>query len=52
MKLLPEHEELVRRMQTEMKAIAELVFLSTQPMGASAAAEDEDDEETVDEHEP
>jgi hypothetical protein len=51
-KLLAEHEELVWRMQTEMEAIAEPVVPSTQPTGASAAAEEEDDGETADEQEP
>jgi hypothetical protein len=48
-KLLVEHDELVRKMQKEMEAIAEPVGPSTQPMEAAAAAEEDDDEETIDE---
>jgi hypothetical protein len=43
-KLLAEHDELVRKMQTEMEAIAEPVGPSTQPREAAATAEDDDDE--------
>jgi hypothetical protein len=51
-KLLAEHDELVRRMQTEMEAVAEPVVPTTQPTEAAEAAEEEDDEETADEQEP
>jgi hypothetical protein len=49
-KLLEEHDALVRRMQTEMEAIAELV-VPAQPTGAAEAVED-DNKETADEQEP
>jgi hypothetical protein len=48
-KLLEEHDALVRKMQMEMEAVAELVVLVSQP---TEAAEEEDDEETADEQEP
>jgi hypothetical protein len=52
-KLLTEQEELVRKMQMEMEAVAEPVVPTTQPTGASVAVnEEEDDEETADEQEP
>jgi hypothetical protein len=51
MKLLAEQEELVRKMQTEMEAIAEPVVPTTQPTEAAGAAEEED-EETANEQEP
>jgi hypothetical protein len=51
-KLLAEHDELVRKIQTEMEAVAELVGPSTQPTEAARAAEEDDDEETADEQEP
>jgi hypothetical protein len=44
-RLLEEHDALVRRMQTEMEAVAEPVVPVSQP---TEAAEEEDDEETVD----
>jgi hypothetical protein len=48
-KLLGEHDELVRRMQTEMEAVAESVRPASEPTGG---AEDADEEETADEQEP
>jgi hypothetical protein len=52
-KLLVEQEELVRKMQIEMEAVAEPVVPMTQPTGASVAVnKEEDDEETADEQEP
>jgi hypothetical protein len=48
-KLLSEHDELVRRMQIEMEAVAEPVQPASEPTGG---AEEADDEETVDEQEP
>jgi uncharacterized coiled-coil protein SlyX len=51
-KLLAEHDELVRRMQTEMEAVVEPVVPATKLTGASEAVEEEDDEETADEQEP
>jgi hypothetical protein len=51
-KLLEEHDALVRRMQTEMETVAELV-VPTQPMETVGPVEEEDDEEeTADEQEP
>jgi hypothetical protein len=49
-KLLEEHDALVRRMQTEMEAIAEPI-VPAQLTGAAEAAEEDDDEETADEQE-
>jgi hypothetical protein len=52
-KLLAEQEALVRKMQTEMEAVAEPVVPTTEPSGASVGVnEDDDDEETADEQEP
>jgi hypothetical protein len=48
-KLLGEHDELVRRMETKMEAIAEPVRPTSEPTGG---AEEADDEETADEQEP
>jgi hypothetical protein len=48
-KLLGEHDELVRRMETEMEAVAELVRPVSQP---TEGAEEADNEETADEQEP
>jgi hypothetical protein len=48
-KLLREHDALVRRMQTEMQAVAEPVVRVSQQ---TEAAEEEDDEETANEQEP
>jgi ribosomal protein L12E/L44/L45/RPP1/RPP2 len=50
-KLLASQDELVRKMQQEMEAVAEPVGPSAQLTEAAAAAE-EDDEETADEREP
>jgi hypothetical protein len=47
--LLGKHDELVRRMGTEMEAVAELVKPASEPTGG---AEEADDEETADEQEP
>jgi DNA repair exonuclease SbcCD ATPase subunit len=48
-KLLGKHDELVRRMETEMEVVAEPVRLASQP---TEGAEEADDEETTDEQEP
>jgi hypothetical protein len=48
-KLLGEHDELVRRMETKMEAVAEPVTLASEPTGG---AEEADDEEIADEQEP
>jgi hypothetical protein len=48
-KLLNTHEELVRRMETEMEAVAEPVRPASQP---TEGAEDADDEEPAEELEP
>jgi hypothetical protein len=49
MKLLGEHDELVRRMETEMEAVAEPVRPASQP---TKGAEEANNEETADEQEP
>jgi hypothetical protein len=52
-KLLVEHEELVRKMNMEMEAVAEPVIPTTQPTRASTSMDEEhDNEETADEQEP
>jgi hypothetical protein len=48
-KLLSAHDELVRRMETKMEAVAKPVRPTSQPM---EGAEEADDEETADELEP
>jgi hypothetical protein len=48
-KLLSEHDELVRRMEPEMKAVAEPVRPASEPTGG---AEEADNEETANEQEP
>jgi hypothetical protein len=48
-KLLGEHDALVRRMETEMEAVAEPVRPASEPTGET---EDADDEETADEQDP
>jgi hypothetical protein len=48
-KLLSEYNELVRRMETEMEAVAKLVRLVSEPTGGT---EEANDEETADEQEP
>jgi hypothetical protein len=50
-KLLEEHDALVRRMQTEVEAVAKPV-VPAQPTEAVGAAEEEDNKETADEQEP
>jgi hypothetical protein len=48
-KLLGEHDKLVRRMETEMEAVAEPVRPTSQP---TEGAEEADGDETADEQEP
>jgi hypothetical protein len=48
-KLLGEHDELVRTIETEMEDVAEPVRPASEPMGG---AEETDDKETADEQEP
>jgi hypothetical protein len=49
-KLLEQHEELVRKMNMEMEAVAEPVVPPTQPTNASTGGnEEDDDKETADE---
>jgi hypothetical protein len=48
-KLLVEQKELVRKMQTEMEAVAEPVVPTTQPTEAAEAVEEDNDEEFADE---
>jgi hypothetical protein len=44
--VIREHDAIVRRMQTEMEAVAEPMVRLSQPMEAS---DEDDDEETTDE---
>jgi hypothetical protein len=46
-KLLEQHEELFRKMHTEMEAIAEPFVPRTQPTEASAGADEEDEDEEI-----